>query len=198
MPVIAASRVRALLPSLTGTAEDTEIGVLIDAADAQIAKYLRIAENDDGACTLASATYTLTDPGVLVMPDGRRAYLAVVGLTSVTSLHSSSSQVFDASSLVSSDDYRVDTRLGAIVLKPTATRLSSGDGDVQAVVVAGYATLPDDLAQAVAMQTRHLWTLRRTQGQTSVSEAGISVSLRDETIPAAVREIIDPHRRMIL
>lgn len=197
MPVIAASRVRALLPALTGTAEDTAIEVMIDAADAQIAHYLRIPETDAGGRTLASATYTLRYPDI-VLPSPRVVYLPLVGVSAITSLHTSSSQVFDASSLVSSDDYRLDSRIGAIRLKPTATDLSETEGDVQVVAVAGWATLPDDLAQAVAMQARHLWSLRRTQGTTSTSEAGVSVSLRDETMPAAVTQILAPHRRMLL
>lgn len=197
MSVIAASRVRALLPAMSGTAEDTAIEVMIDAADAQIAHYLRLPETDDGGRTLASSTYTLTAPDI-VLPSPRVVYLPLVGVSAITSLHTSTSQVFDASSLVSADDYRLDSRTGAIRLKPTATNLSETDGDVQVVAVAGWATLPDDLAQAVAMQARHLWSLRRTQGATSTSEAGVSVSLRDETIPAAVIEIIAPHRRMLL
>jgi hypothetical protein len=197
MPVIAASRVRALLPSLTGTAEDSAIEVLIEAADSQIAHYLRIPETDAGGRTLGSSTYTLTHPDI-VLTSPRIVYLPLLGITAITSLHTSESQVFDSSSLVSSDDYRLDARTGAIRLKPTATNLSETDGDVQVVAVAGWATLPDDLAQAVAMHARHLWSLRRTQGATSTSEAGVSMSLRDETIPAAVAEILAPHRRMLL
>lgn len=197
MPVIAASRVRALLPAMSGTAEDSAIEVMIEAADSQIAHHLRIPETDAGGRTLASSTYTLRYPDI-VLPSARVVLLPLIGVSAITSLHTSSAQVFDSSSLVSSDDYRLDSRIGAIRLKPTATDLSETEGDVQVVAVAGWATLPDDLAQAVAMQARHLWSLRRTQGATSTSEAGVSVSLRDETMPAAVVQILAPHRRMLL
>lgn len=197
MPVITAARAKVGIQSITGPGEDATIELLIDVADAQISRYLRVSENDSGANTLASAAYTLTTPD-LVIVDGRTVYLPLVGITAITSVHDDSAQAYEAATLVSSDDYRLDTRLGAIKMKPTASNLSETDGDVQVIAVAGYSTLPDDLAQAVAMQTRNLWTLRRQQGLTSVSEAGVSAGLRDETIPAAVRELIDPYRRILL
>jgi hypothetical protein len=46
------------------------------------------------------------------------------------------------------------------------------------------------LAHAVAVMTRHLFDLRHGQGRTSVSEAGISTSLRPETMPDAVRQMV--------
>lgn len=199
MPVITAARVRSLLPVLSGTGEDAELETLIDVADAQIAQSLGLSKPDSGTRTLGSATYTLTHPDV-TLPTARLVYLPLVSITAITSLHSSELQVFDSSSLISSDDYRLDSRTGAIRMKPTATDLNINDGCVQVVAVAGWAdlTTEDVLAQAVAMHTRHLWTLRRNQGQSSVSEGGGSASLRDETIPAVVEQMIAPYRRMIL
>lgn len=199
MPVITAARVRSLLPVLSGTGEDTELEALIDVADAQIAQSLGLSKPDSGTRTLGSATYTLTHPDV-TLPTARLVYLPLLNVTAITSLHSSELQVFDSSSLISSDDYRLDSRTGAIRLKPTSTDLNVTDGCVQVVAVAGWAdlTTEDVLAQAVAMHARHLWTLRRTQGQTSISEGGGSASLRDETIPAVVEQMIAPYRRMIL
>lgn len=194
MPIITAARVRTLIPDLTGTGEDTTIEALIDVADAQIAAWIGSARNDAGAYTLASGAYTLRDPDLFVAEDGRTIWPAAANVTAVTSLHSDTAENFDADSLVSSADYTLSTRGNVVRMKPAANAVSTIPGAVKLVVTAGWATLPADLAQAVAMQARHLFALRRDQGRSSVSEAGVSVSVRDETIPAVVAQLVAPFR----
>ncbi len=195
MPVLTAAAVRAaVLPDLTGTAEDTLIESLIDVADGMIAAHIGCALNDAGAYTLASGTYTLRHPDLSVGMDGRMVWLDAANITAITSIHSDALEVFGADTLVDSDDYTLIARSNAVRLKPSATALETDDGAVKVVATAGWATLPDALAHAVAMLVRHLYDLRRHQGRSSVSEAGTSVSVRPETVPDAVRQILAPYR----
>jgi len=194
MPVITAARVRTLIPDLTGTGEDTTLEALIDVADRQIAAHLGVCRNDAGIHTLASSTYTLREPDLSLDADGRIIWPDAANITAVTSLHSDPDEAFGADTLVDSATYVLNTRAGFVRLKPSATALSTEPGAVKLVITAGWSSLDDALEQAVAMQTRHLFTLRRQQGQSSVSEAGVSVSLRDETIPDVVRQMVAPFR----
>jgi len=194
MPVITAARVRTLMPDLTGTAEDTTLEALIDVADDQIAAWIGNAPNDAGARTLASGTYTLREPDLSIDEDGRVIWPNAANVTAVASLHSDPVETFGADTLVDSSNYALNTRAGFVRLKPLATALSVAPGAIKLVITAGWSTLPKGLEQAVAMQARHLFTMRRQQGHSSVSEAGVSVSLRDETLPAVVRELVAPHR----
>jgi hypothetical protein len=188
--VITAAAARLQIPGLTGTAEDTKIETLIDVADAMIAAAVCAAMPDNGAPTLASATYTLIEPEVVVSEDGYTLLVRVPNITAVTSLHVSASRVWDASTLRDSAGYVLDVRTSMIEIDPSYPPLPLTRRSVRAVVTAGWATLPDDLAHAVAVLTRHLFDLRHGQGRTSVSEAGISTSLRPETMPDAVRQMI--------
>lgn len=198
MPVITAARVRTLMPDISGTGEDTTIEAMIDAADAQIAQWLGMARPSSGTYTLGSAAYVLREPDLHVAHDGRRVLLRVHNVTAWTSLYSDPLRVFGADTLVSSDDYETDALMCAFDLLPSATALTLERRGVKASITAGWSTLPDDLEQAVAMHVRHLFTLRRQQGQSSTSEGGVSVSLRDETIPAAVAQMLAPYRIPVL
>jgi hypothetical protein len=198
MPVITAARVRVLMPEITGTGEDTTIEALIDAADAQIAQWCGMARASSGAYTLGSTAYVLREPDLHVSADGRRVLLRVHNVTAWTSLYSDPLRAFGSDTLVDSATYETDALMCAFDLLPSATALTLERRGIKASVTAGWSTLPDDLEQAVAMQTRHLFTLRRSQGQSSVSEGGVSVSLRDETIPATVAQIVAPYRIPVL
>ncbi|MEN9814120.1 MAG: hypothetical protein RLZZ412_102 [Verrucomicrobiota bacterium] len=198
MPVITAARVRTLMPDLTGTGEDTTIEALIDVADAQIAQWCGMARPSSGAYTLGSTAYILREPDLHVAHDGMRVLLRVHNVTAWTSLHSDELRAFGSDTLVDSADYETDALMVAFDILPNKNPVTLVRRGVKATVTAGWSTLPDDLEQAVAMQARHLFTLRRSQGQSSVSEAGVSVSLRDETIPAAVAQIVAPYRIPVL
>lgn len=198
MPVITAARVRVLMPDLTGTGEDATIEAMIDAADAQIAQWLGMARPSAGTYTLGSTAYVLREPDLHVAHDGRRVLLRVHNVTAWTSLYSDPLRVFGADTLVSASDYETDALMCAFDLLPSATALTLERRGIKASVTAGWSTLPDDLEQAVAMHARHLFTLRRQQGQSSVSEGGVSVSLRDETIPATVAQMLAPYRIPVL
>jgi hypothetical protein len=188
--VITAAAARLQLPGLTGTLEDTLIETLIDAADGMIAAAVCAAMPDNGTPTLGSTTYTLIEPEVVVSEDGYTLLVRAPNVTAITSLHASASRVWDAASLRAAAGYALDARTGQIEIDPAYPPLPLTRRSVRAVVTAGWATLPDDLAHAVAVMTRHLFDLRHGQGRTSLSEAGISTSLRPETMPDAVRQMI--------
>lgn len=198
MPVITAARVRTLMPDITGTGEDATIEAMIDSADAQIAQWLGMARPSSGTYTLASTAYVLREPDLHVAHDGRRVLLRVHNVTAWTSLYSDPLRVFGADTLVSASDYETDALMCAFDLLPSATALTLERRGVKASVTAGWSTLPDDLEQAVAMHVRHLFTLRRHQGFSSVSEGGVAISVRDETIPAAVAQMLAPYRIPVL
>lgn len=191
MAVITAAEARLLIPSLKGATEDTNLDTFIGRADAILADSVGIpAASAVGSATFDSATYTRYYEGE---PDGKTVELGFIPITSITSVHDDPDRVYGSSTLVSSGDYDLEGDTGIIRLTTTGTHgsFSQQVRSIKVVFVAGYTatTAPEHIKQAVAMMARHLWRLRKEQGSASLGKKG---ELRDETIPAAINQMLSP------
>lgn len=193
MALISTTEAKQHLPALEGTGEDSLISTLIDRTGRVFARYCGYPPASVGGNpTMESATYTLYLDGsgcdTLRFP--------VWPVSSITSIYDDPTRGYSSTYLVPSTDYTVDGDEGLVVLATTGTwgAFSSAKRAVKATFVAGYATVPDDLKLAACLYVRHLWDLRHTQGRASVVEGNATGSMREETIPAAVRELLAPYR----
>lgn len=198
MALITAAQFREHYPQLTGTAEDATLDKFIARADALMATWCGFPANDAGGTTLASATYTQYYDGP-TRRDAKVLCLCVSPLVSVTSVHVDADRAYGASTLLTEGtDFDTDLPRGALALLPdsTTTRWPVAWRATKVVFVGGYATTPDDLIAITAAEVRHLWDLRRTQGQDAVVDFGQSTTLRDldALIPAAVRSALETYK----
>ena len=190
MAVITAAEARLLVPSLKGTTEDTNLNTYISRAESMLAGWLGFgATAAGGAPTLEDVTYTRYYEGDL---GGDTLTLGIQPVASVTSIHDDPDWSYGANQLVASSDYTLDGETGIVHLNPLGGHggFSTQKRAIKAVFVAGFATIPEHVKQAVAMQTAHLWRLRKEQGRESTSGAG-GGALRAETIPDAVIQILN-------
>lgn len=192
MAIITPAQVRDHYPGLTGTGEDTRLGVLIDQANGLCAAWAGWPEADAGGHTFESATYTVYADG----PDPRqprRLPLPLRQVASVTTVHSGTQWLYDASELVASDQYVVE-RGRALLLKSNSTPAAwrSGLRAQRVVAVAGFATAPPALVLAIAEQVRHLLDRPRGGDRASVSRRGGSTSAPEpaELVPQAVQDAL--------
>ncbi len=90
--------------------------------------------------------YDVVDPYELIL----REY----PITSVTTLHNDTGRSFGSGSLIASTQYEVEKERGTIIM--TETILITGRRVAKVVYVAGYSTIPPDLANA-AMTLAAYW-----------------------------------------
>ncbi len=192
MALITAAEARVFIPSLTGTTDDTELDTLIVRADALMAAWCGWGIADGAsASSFEDATYTEYHDGPT--ENGSLA-LRVRPVVSVTTIHDDSDWSY--STLVGSSDYTTDLRAGRVWLNPTATHSwSSAHRAIRVVYVAGFATIPEEIKQATCLLVAHWWRLRSTQGRQSISKGTGSESVRAETLPRSVRELLTQHSR---
>lgn len=199
MAILTAAQAREYLPGITGTDQDSRIETLIARAEAAIARRLHFPPaSAGGARSLESATYTHyvgRSPAVL-RESATTLRLPVHPVTAITTIHDDTDWSYGASSLVASSDYVLDGEAGVVTLTPTADHggWSTEQGAVRVVYVAGWTSDPGDIVQGVALLVQHWWRLRKDGGRQSVSEGGVSDSLRDETIPDVVAQLVDPYQ----
>jgi uncharacterized phiE125 gp8 family phage protein len=173
MPVATAAQLRDLLPYLTGTGEDTLLLSYIDRADAAIAQRLGFPTTGGGALTLASSSYTAypdAENGGRVSGDTLR--LTPWPVSAITTIHDDqrgANTVYDSGSLIAAADYELDGPAGRVYLVPVRVfgAFSSYRRRCRVVFVAGWATLPADLMQAVLMLAKHMYERRAQQGLVS-------------------------------
>ena len=173
MPVATAAKLRDLLPYLIGTVEDTLLLTFIDRADAAIAQRLGFPTTGGGALTLASSSYTAypdAENGGRV--DSETLRLTPWPVSAITTIHDDQrggNVAYDAGSLIAAADYELDGPAGRVYLVPVRTfgSFSSYRRRCRVVFVAGWATLPADLMQAVLMLAKHLYERRAQQGLVS-------------------------------
>ena len=198
MALLTTAEAKVYLPPLSGTTEDTTIDAIVKRASSMIADRLGWFPATTGAdASIESTTYTIrTYLGPLsARVYGRRLRLPVRPVTSVTSIHDDPDWTFATGDLVASTAYTVLGEDGEIILTPSGGHVwSVGEGSIKIVCVAGYVTIPEWARQACGELTHHLWDLRHVQGKRSLSQNGVSVGLRVETIPDAVDEILQPYK----
>lgn len=188
MALITTTEARYRIPTLSSSAEDTLLGVLIAEAGRAFARWCGYPGLSP---TMESASYTLYVDG----PGGRDLYLPVQPVTAVSSIYDDSTLDFTSSNyLVSSSDYTLVTQQDghAIVrLKSTSSWgiWRDGKGNIKAAVTAGFSTIPEDLKRLCAMAVRHAYDQRTTQGKRHTSSGGSSTGFDDaHYLPDEVRE----------
>ena len=70
-----------------------------------------------------------------------------------------------------------------------------GTGNVKAIYVGGYSTIPKDIELAEIMLVGKYFNLRRSSGINSMSAGGLSLSF-DHGMPREVVDLLSKYRRM--
>lgn len=183
-----------MIPGLS--ADDTRLATFIARAETLIAGWCRWpVAVAGGAPQLESTTYTFFLDGSVV-GDASRLDLPMRPIVSVTSVHDDPNRIYPAADLVPSADYEVEQIKGQIDLLPLSTHAWSGSRrSIRVIAVCGIATAQEDLKQAIAAQTKHLWDSRHTQGTVSSTQGGQSQTRKPEVIPQSVRQMVS-HLRL--
>lgn len=205
MASVTAAEVRLLLPQLTGTTEDTDLGTVIDRCEAALARWCGYIEADDGTRSFASATYTEIVDG----PGGTRLDLGAAPITSVTTIHDDPELLtYAAAKLVASTDYFVgrsnQREAHQVHLYPSAVHgaWSASRRAVKAVYVAGYSTAPPTLKSALVEYVAWYWQQKRSSpaGVVSIGQRGTNVQRAQPAgivpphVQALAAEYVLPHR----
>lgn len=193
--LITAAQFKEHYPLLTGSGENAVIETLIGRADGLLALFCGFPVADDGTRSLTSKTYTRYPKGPRT--DAVRALeLGIRPVISITSAHVDPDWDYDTDTEVAAGDMVVDGAQGTLLLKRSASAAWSTELRANKVVlVAGFAAAPDELVALAAAQVRHLWDLRRTQGQVSAQFGGDQVTYSDAValIPESVRALLGPY-----
>ena len=199
MALISAAEARAYIRGLTGTAEDTLLGTLIDRAGAAFARYCAFpAASAGGMPTIESTAYTRYLDG----PGGNTLRLGVRPILSVTSIHDDPDRTYGSDDLIAAADYEVFGEDGIVVLKTTGatTAFSQSYRAIKAIYTAGYSTVPDDVKHAACLQVRWWYEGRDIVGFRSVSQTGGSISMGGDGAGGSLRlldevkEVLAPYR----
>ena len=207
MALTTAAAVKRRLPGFDAadTDSDTLIAELISAADEVIATWCGYPPTSAGAAPdLESQTYTRYyggrpehfGIGADGSIDSRVLVLDVLPVSSIPSIHDDSQWSYGSAELVDSGDYTLEGETGRVYLDPDATQgaFSRVSRAVKAIYVAGWATVPDQVAEAALQLIAHWFQLPSRQGRSSLSKAGGSTSWRTEGMPESVQELLSPYR----
>jgi hypothetical protein len=206
MALMTAAQARVYIPTLTSTGEDTNIDTLIARADAAMASWCGyppvIAATPVMGLTptLEDQTYVLYNGrgGLVRVLDSRHIQCDVWPVISITSIYDDTSEAYGTA--VTSTDYTlIDGNQGLIAYDADSGKAWADSGptirNIKLTAVCGWATIPGDILQAAGLLVAHWWQLRHTQGRTNVSTAGGgSAGLRDEELPASVKQLLSPYR----
>ena len=193
MSLITAAQVREHFTALTGTGQDSLLDTMIDRADALMAGWCGWPPSA-GVYTMASASYTLYPAPHTTYPEA--LWHGLKWVTAVTTAHIDEDWDYGADDLVDAGDLVIDNDLGALWLRPDSSwAWSASPRSNKVVLVNGFATTPDDLVAACAMQTRALLDLARVQGVSQVSAGGQSFtrSDTDAILLRSVKEALQPY-----
>jgi hypothetical protein len=178
------------LPGYTGANEDSKLSTLIDRAGELIARHCGYPPASAGGIpTIESTSYTLYLRG----RGGSRLPLGLAPVTAIASIYDDPSLAYDSSTLLASTDYTYDGDTGEVWLLPTGSKGEWTEGyprSIKATITAGYVTVPDAIKQAAVLLVRHWWNLRHVAGKMTAGGKNTSSSLRDEDLPASVRELL--------
>lgn len=206
MALCTAAQARLHIPSLTSTGEDTNLDALITRADALFANWcgypsvVAVSPTFGVVASMEDTTYVVYNGlgGRVRVLDSRHLRCDIWPVISVTSVYDDTTEAYGTA--VTSTTYTlIDGNQGLIAYNANsgaawANPESPLVRNIKLTVVAGWVTIPADLIEATCLQVKHWWDLRHTQGRTNVSVGAGSAGLRDETMPAAVRELLAPYR----
>lgn len=127
---------------------------------------------------------------------------------SITSVHVSEDQEWDADSLLETTDYRLNKDRGRLVLGTDgSTRWPAGVQNVRVVYIGGYVAagsavstgqyaMPEALRRVFRLQAGYEWRNRQHLGQQSVSGQGVSVNLSPAALLPEVKTVLDTFARI--
>ena len=143
-----------------------------------------------------SATYT---DHYLDAPGTDRIFPAQYPVTAISSIYQDSSRGWDATSLIDSADYFIDSDERGIILK-SGTFIESPKA-IKITYTAGYTTIPNDLKMICIIETARLFRkdyVNQDLGVKSRNEEGLVTSfLTDTFLPGTKRVLKRYTARMI-
>lgn len=193
MALLTAAQARLYIPSLTGTAADSDLDLLIGRLHRVFAWYLGFMPNAAGNNpSLETTTYTMYFDG----PGGQELRLPYIPVASITSIHDDPDRAYGSGDLVASGDYTLYGEEGLVILKNDASHSvwSTSKRAIKVVFVAGYATVPGPIVHAGGLQIAHWWAGRSHIGRTNVSQGGGSISIKSMELLPEVKEALAPYR----
>lgn len=200
MALCTAAEVRDLLQLTSETALNTLLDTYATRASVALAQWCGYPPGSSiTSPSMESVTYTRYsgDYGLRLSRDRRSLWLEPWPVTSITSVYDDPNEVYGADTLVAAADYGLRGDRGEeLRLEPTATHgaFSTTERAVKIVYVAGYASVPADLALAAAELVAHWYNLRGRRGLSSEGQPDIQTSYRGEEIPLVVRQLANPYR----
>ena len=198
MALVTAAEVKAILPEVQGTTDDTAIGVLIDGIGAAFARFCGYPPASASATpTMETTTYTL----YLTGDGGRDLVLPLRPTTAVSAVYDDETLDFTSSTyLVASTDYAIvwDPRRGSVLrLTSTSTHgyWSTATGAIRVACTAGFTAVDPGLKAAAEMAVRNWSDLKQTRGKTNSSVGPAKTSYVDEAfLPVHVQVALGPYR----
>jgi hypothetical protein len=128
--------------------------------------------------------------------DGRhsdRIHVVERPIVSVTSLHDSLEQTWDATTEIAAADFLIDKVAGRIA-KKYGVPFFDGFQNVRAVYVGGWATVPGDVEQACIDLASMKWEARQTLTVSSRTIGdGTVVSQREPHLTEAMKDLLAPY-----
>ena len=197
MALATAAEVRAYIPTLSGTGDDTLLDTLISRFDAAAAAYMGYPKQSSGAVSIESGTYVEYLDG----PGGRELTVTVKPVTAVASIYDDPDLDYtDSADLIASGDYTLFGVEGRVILDYNATYATwtVGRRHIKVTYGAGYgdagAPLPVAIKHAACLQVAHWYGARAHIGRTNLSSQGQTVSLQTLELLPEVREALAPFR----
>jgi hypothetical protein len=195
---------------IVSTEHDTKLGVCLNAASALVETYCDRKFSEASYTPAATPDDSLIDgKGLPFVYTPQWPIITVTALKWVNEGNNGDIQSFGAT------QYAVHKALGKITLLPSATLTTiqssmtaqpvwpEGTQNIAVSYSAGFATLPNDLVQAIVIVAAHLHLLGNTRrlGAKSITMAGGggsgSTSFAINDIPAEARSILDRYRAVI-
>ena len=203
MALVTAAQARVHIPSLTSTGEDTNIDTLIARVGALFGRWCGYPPTSAGGASSmeSSASHILYNGlgGYVDVISPRFLRSKVWPVTAISSIYDDVTEAY-ATAITSTNYAIVDGNAGLIGytassgaawLKPSSPSVRN----IKATLTCGWSTVPTDVQEAAVLMLHHWWELRHTQGRQNVATAaGTSAGLREETMPAAVRQLLAPYR----
>lgn len=193
MAICDAATVRELIPSLTGTGEDSLIDSFVARFGAIAAGYMGFpAASVGGNPTIEVATYTRYFDGT----GTKRLQMDVFPITGITTVHVDHNREYGSADLVDSSDYDLFGDEGLLILKQDSVQgvFDSGKRAIKVVFTAGFSTPPMSIKHACAVQVAHWYSARMHIGKTSVNQGGGSASVSTLELLPETREALRPYR----
>jgi hypothetical protein len=194
MAVVTAAEVRAYIPTLSGTGDDTVLNTLISRFDQIAAGHMGYPAQSSGAISMESGTYIEYLDG----PGGRELRVSARPVVSVTSVYDDPDLDYtDSADLIQASDYTLYGLEGKVILDYNAVDAawSVGHRHIKITYVAGYsgATMPNAIKHAACIQVAHWYSGRSHIGKTNVNVQGQSMALQSWELLPEVRMALQPY-----